>query len=34
MYINPFVAGIVVTLLAEAILLFGLAIYGNIKDKK
>ena len=34
MYINPFVAGILVTLLVEAIVLVGLGVYSNIKDKK
>lgn len=34
MYINPFVAGILVTLFVEAIVLVGLGIYSNIKDKK
>lgn len=34
MYINPFVAGILVTLFVEAIALVGFGIYSNIKDKK
>ena len=34
MYINPFLAGILVTLLVEAIVLVGFGIYSNIKDKK
>lgn len=34
MYINPFVAGILVTLFVEAIALVGLRIYSNIKDKE
>ena len=31
MYINEFVAGIIVTLLAEAVILRGYAIYYTIK---
>lgn len=34
MYINPFVAGILVTLFVETIALVGYGIYSNIKDKE
>lgn len=34
MYINPFVAGILITLFVEAIVLILLGIYSNIKDEE
>lgn len=33
MYINPFVAGVVSTILAELILIVGYAMYVSVKKK-
>lgn len=34
MYINPFVAGVLTTLFAEALFIIGYGIYAIYKDKK
>lgn len=34
MYINPFIAGIVCTILAEFALLIGIGVYHTIKERK
>lgn len=34
MYINPFVAGIVCTILAEFALVLGLGVYQSMKERK
>lgn len=34
MYINPFVAGVIATILVEMIIIFGFAIYATNKNNK